>query len=316
MTTMTRIATLVAILGAAAIPLVIDNGYVISVCIIIFIFIMLAVGLDLVLGYCGQYSFAQGAFYGIGAYTAAILYNNFGLSFWVTMPAGIFSAGLFGLLLGIPSLRLAGHFLAITTIAFQTIVYLLLTQWTELTGGQYGLPMPSVEPLSLFGLDLVRISGGTGFYFLAFVFMLLAVLIAQRLAGSRLGQEWIAIHDDELLARAIGLNATRNKIVAFVASAALAGAGGVLIAYYLGSVYPADFSIWTSATVVAMVVVGGRATILGPVLGAIFFTAMPEVLRATQDYKLIIYGLLMILAITFLPEGAVGGARRLLRARS
>jgi branched-chain amino acid transport system permease protein len=313
---MGRLATLVAVLGSVAIPFVVENSYIVNVCIVIFIFVILSVGLDLVLGYCGQYSFAQGAFYGIGAYTAAILYNNFDLSFWVTMPAGILSAGLFGLLLAIPSLRLAGHFLAITTIAFQTIVYLLLTQWTELTGGQYGLPMRPIEPLSLFGFEVLRVEGTTSFYFLAFAAMAVAVLIAQRLAGSRLGAEWKAIHDDELLARAIGLNATRNKIVAFVASAALAGAGGVLIAYYLGSVYPTDFSIWTSATVVAMVVVGGRATIIGPIIGAVIFTAMPEVLRATQDYKLIIYGLLMILAITFLPDGAVGGVRRLIRARS
>lgn len=296
------------------VPALITGSYVLHVLVVIFLFVILAVGLDLVMGYCGQPSFAQGAFYGIGAYTTAILHRDLGLGFWATLPAGIGIAGLFGLLLGVPALRLSGHFLAITTIAFQTIVYLLLTQWTSFTGGQYGLPVPKVGAVVLFGDELFRIEDVRSFYYLALACMAMALLVAWRLAASRVGREWQAIRDDELLARAIGLDVTRDKLIAFVASAALAGAAGVLVAHYLQGVSPDDFAIWTSATVVAMVIVGGRATILGPALGAVVFTAMPELLRATASYKLIIYGVLMIVMVIFMPAGVVGALRRNARA--
>lgn len=281
------------------------NNYFTHVLIVTFIYVILAVGLDLVFGYCGQYSFAQAAFYGIGGYTAAILHRDLGWEFWATLPSGIVVAGLFGLLLGVPSLRVAGHFLAIVTIAFQTIVFLLLGTWTEFTGGQYGISMPRIEPFGAFGVPREL-----GFYYLALIAMAVAVVVAWRLAASRIGREWRSIKDDEFLARAIGLDTTRTKLVAFVASAAFAGGAGVIIVYYLQGAYPADFAILTSATIIAMVIVGGRATIIGPMLGAALFTAMPEVLRATEDYKLIIYGTLMVLAMTFMPMGLVGVMRQ------
>ncbi|MCP1335130.1 branched-chain amino acid ABC transporter permease [Futiania mangrovi] len=301
-----------AALGALALfPLTAPNSYFLHIFIIVFIYVILAVGLDLVFGYCGQYSFAQGAFYGIGGYTAAILFRDLEWGFWATLPSGIVVAGLFGLLLGVPSLRLAGHFLAIVTIAFQTIVYLLLGSWTGFTGGQYGIGMPRIEPFAWAGLPRHE-----GFYYLALLAMALAVLIGWRLAASRIGKEWVSIRDDEMLAKAVGLNTTRSKLIAFVLSAAFAGGAGVLIVYYLEGAYPQDFAIITSATIIAMVVVGGRATIIGPILGAVLFTAMPEFLRFTEDYKLIIYGLLMILAMTFLPAGLIGLGRRLVTRRA
>lgn len=307
--------TLLLALGALALvsllPLAEPNSYFLHILIIVFIYVVLAVGLDLVFGYCGQYSFAQAAFYGVGGYTAAILSRDLGWGFWSSLPAGVAVAGLFGLLLGIPSLRLAGHFLAIVTIAFQTIVFLLLGSWTDFTGGQYGIALPRIVPFEALGA-----SRELGFYYLSLGAMALAVLIAWRLAYSRIGGEWRAVRDDELLARALGINTTRAKLVAFVASAALAGAAGVLIVYYLEGAYPQDFAIITSATILAMVVVGGRGTIVGPMLGALVFTAMPEALRFTADYKLIIYGTLMVLAMTFLPAGAVGLLRRRAAARS
>ncbi|WP_420392972.1 branched-chain amino acid ABC transporter permease [Acuticoccus sp.] len=311
---MRLVAPLVAAVLVAALalfPLADANTYVLSVATIAFIYVILAVGLDLVFGYCGQYSFAQAAFYGIGGYTAAILYRDLGWSIWATLPAGIVVAGAFGLLLGVPALRVAGHFLAIVTIAFQTIVYLLLSSWTSFTGGQYGITVPRIEPFAAFGA-----TREAGFYWLTLVAATLAVLLAWRLATSRIGKEWQAVRDDELLARAIGLDTVRAKLVAFVASAAFAGAAGVLIVYYLEGAYPADFAILTSATIIAMMIVGGRASIVGPILGAIAFTAMPEVLRATEDYRLIIYGTLMILAMTFIPGGIVGLVRTLAERRT
>lgn len=300
-----------ALLGAY--PFVATGTHWLSILIVIFIYAILAAGLDLAMGYCGQYSFAQGAFYGIGAYTVAIMQRDLGAGFLVVLPCAVGLAGAFGFVVGIPALRLSGHFLAITTIAFQTIVYVVLTQWVSVTGGQFGIPVAKIGMVSLLGVRLADVRTIRGLYLVALTVMIVALVIAWRFAASRIGKEWLAIHDDEVLARSIGLNTTRDKLAAFVASAGLAGAAGVLAAYYVEGVSPNDFSIWTSATVVAMVIVGGRGTIVGPVAGAALLTLLPEVLRPMRDYRLIVFGVLMIVMVTFMPRGLAGllsGGRR------
>jgi branched-chain amino acid transport system permease protein len=304
------IAVVAALALLAALPLFTESTHLLSVLIVVFIFAILAAGLDLAMGYCGQYSFAQGAFYGVGAYTAAIMHRDLGLGFLQVLPFGILFAGGFGLIVGIPALRLSGHFLAITTIAFQTIVYLVLTQWTSFTGGQFGIPVPKIGAVSVFGVRIFEVTTTRGMYFVALAVTIVSLAVAWRLGTSRIGREWLAIHDDELLARSIGLNTTAGKLMAFVASAALAGAAGVVAAYYVQGVSPTDFSIWTSATVVAMVIVGGRGSILGPIFGAGALTLLPEVLRPMRDFRLIVFGVLMILMVTFMPRGLAGLLKR------
>ncbi len=296
-----RLALLAAIIVLALVPAIGLGGYVLNIFVMIFIFVILAVSLDLVMGWAGQFSFAHAAFFGIGAYTTAILQRDFGTGFWVNLPAGIVVAGLCGLLLGLPALRLRGHFLGIVTIAFQTIVYLALTQWKSLTGGQMGI---EVKPVDGFA-SIER------FYELALGLAVVTVAISWYLTHSRLGKAWEAVRDDEVLARAIGLNTTASKLTAFVIAAALAGAAGVLVAHHVRGVTPDDFTVLTSATIVAMVVVGGRGTVWGPLLGAAVFTALPEVLAFAKDYRLIIYGFLMIAMVIVMPEGVFGAwARR------
>jgi branched-chain amino acid transport system permease protein len=282
------------------------GGYETSVLMTMLFFVILAVGLDLVSGYCGQFSFAVGAFYGIGAYTAAIMSRDLGTSVWVHLPAGAIVAGLFGLVLGIPALRLKGHFLAIVTIAFQTIVYLAISQWTSFTGGQVGLSLPNAGAVRIGGATLFEFGSLRSYYWLTLGAAAICLWIADRLLRSRLGREWTAIRDDETLASAVGIDTTRGKLTAFVASAALAGVAGVLTAHALRGVTPDDFTIWISATVVAMMVLGGRGTFIGPILGAVFLTALPEFLGRFAEYKLLIFGVLLVLAITLLPEGIVG----------
>lgn len=286
------------------------GGYETNVLMMMLFFVILAVGLDLVAGYCGQFSFATGAFYGLGAYTAAILNRDLGSSIWLNLPAGAVVAGLFGLLLGIPALRLKGHFLAIVTIAFQTIVYLTISQWTSFTGGQVGLSLANPAPLNLFGIVTIEIGSLRSYYWLTLAVSVLCLLVAWRLVHSRLGSEWIAIRDDETLAAAIGIDTTRGKLSAFIASAALAGVAGVLTAHALRGVTPDDYTIWISATVVAMMVLGGRGTFVGPILGAVFLVLVPELLGKFAEYKMLIYGVLLVLAITLMPEGVIGRLRK------
>lgn len=294
---MRKAIVLLAVLCALALlPHLGLGGYILNVMVMIFIYTMLSVSLDLVMGWAGQFSFAHAAFFGIGAYTAAIGQRDFATGFWINLPAGVLVAGLCGLLLGLPALRLRGHFLAIVTIAFQTIVYLALTQWKSLTGGQFGIEVKPVEGFA--AIDR--------FYYLAFGLSVVTVAIGWCLTHSRLGRAWKAVRDDEVLARAIGLNTTASKLAAFVLAAGFAGAAGVLVAHHIRGVTPDDFTVLTSATIVAMVVVGGRGTIWGPLLGAVVFTALPEVLGFAASYKLLIYGFLMILMIIVMPEGVFG----------
>ena len=286
------------------------GGYEISVLMMILFYVILAVGLDLVTGYCGQFSFATGAFYGIGAYTAAIMNRDLGTSIWLHLPAGAIVAGSFGLLLGIPALRLTGHFLAIVTIAFQTIMYLTISQWTSFTGGQVGLSLQGSNSVVIFGTKLFELSSVRSYYWLSLAVAAVCILVAWRLVNSRLGREWIAIRDDEKLAQAIGLDTTRGKLTAFVAYAALAGIAGVLTAHALRGVTPDDFTIWISATVVAMMVLGGRGTFVGPIIGAILLAVLPEFLGRYAEYKMLIYGIILMLGMTLMPEGLVGRLRR------
>ncbi|MBI3455570.1 MAG: branched-chain amino acid ABC transporter permease [Candidatus Rokubacteria bacterium] len=293
-------------------PHVLVGSYFVHVMIVALLFAMLAIGLDLVMGYCGQFSFGQGAFYGIGAYASALLALNLGWPFWVTLPAAVAITAAFGALLGVPSLRLAGHFLAITTIAFQVIVNLVLTQWHSFTGGTAGLTgIPTPAPVRLGGLVVADFESPIGYYYLTLGVAALCVGVAVRLTRTRLGREWLAVREDELLAKTMGINTTRIKVLAFTLSAAMAGAAGSLIAHYLRNIHPSEFTIWTSAEIVAMVILGGRGTLAGPILGAVALTILPEYLRVAHDYKLIFYGVALIVMITFLPRGLVGGLRAL-----
>ena len=298
-----------------ALPHLAPGSYFVHVMIVALIFAILAGGLDLVMGYCGQFSFGQAAFYGIGAYASALLALRLGWSFWAAFPAAVLITAAFGALLGVPSLRLAGHFLAITTIAFQVIVHQILTQWHGFTGGTAGLTgIPAPPPLRLGGVTLA-FESPAAYYYLCLGVSALALAVAVRLVRSRIGREWLAVREDELLAKTMGIDTTRIKVLAFTLGAGLAGAAGSLLAHYLRNIHPSEFTIWTSAEIVAMVILGGRGTLAGPVLGAVVLTVLPEYLRAAQDYKLILYGLALIVMITFLPDGLMGGLRAL-RART
>tara|TARA_R110002020_G_scaffold191627_3_gene391415 strand:- start:240 stop:1148 length:909 start_codon:yes stop_codon:yes gene_type:complete len=292
----TPVILILAALAACALPSVLANGYFVNVAIIALIYVILASSLDIMMGWTGKFSFAHAAFFGIGAYTAAMMQRSFGTDLWVHLPAGMLSAAAFGVLLGLPSLRLQGHFLAIMSIAFQTIVYLTLAQWTSLTGGHYGLPV-EVTP----GLSSVNT-----FYFVTLACTLISAMFIWFLTHSRFGDALTAIRDDETLARTIGMNSNVIKIIAFAISSALAGGAGVLMAHHIRGVTPNDFTVMTSATIVAMVVLGGRGKFWGPVIGALTLIILPEVLSGVAEYKHILYGALLIFMIVVMPEGVVG----------
>jgi branched-chain amino acid transport system permease protein len=295
------------LLALVLVPLIFKAAYFVHVLIVIGIYAILAYGLDLVLGYCGQFSFSQGAFYGIGAYTSALLTLKLGVSFWIALPAAALIASFFGLILGMPSLRLKGHYLAITTIAFQIIINLVLKQWYSLTEGTAGLTdIARPDPITIPGITVLHFDSEASFYYLILGLTLLTVLFMARIIKSRMGRELVAVREDEVLARTIGINTTKIKVIAFTLSAMLAGVAGSFFAHYMGSLHPASFTIWTSAEVVAMVIIGGRGMFPGPLIGTSILVLLPEYLRVAEDYKLLLYGMAMVVIITFMPKGIAG----------
>ncbi|UXT85223.1 branched-chain amino acid ABC transporter permease [Agrobacterium tumefaciens] len=298
-----RFVPFLLVFALAVLPLVTSGNYVSHLVILAMIYAIAANGLTGLLGYCGQYSIAQGAFLGIGAYTSAVLTTKLGLPGYLTLPFSAVMAGVCGLLLGLPSLRLSGHFLAITTIAFQVIASLVFSQWYSVTNGQIGIEkIPPFYPQTLeiwFGAQALN-------YYIILALFILSVVFVQRLLVTRLGRVWLAIQGDEMLARSLGMNTTIAKLGAFALSAVFAGIAGALLAQYMGNTHPAEFTLATSVTFLAMLLIGGRRTVYGAPLGALILTILPEVLRSSEELRLIIYGLIIVIVCKFAPFGLLG----------
>jgi len=294
---------LLAVLAVAVLALVpnMTGGYWTNVMALVLLNVTVVSGLNLVTGYAGLFSFAQAAFYAIGAYTTAIMARDLGTSIWINLPVACLVSAAFGALLAMPALRLKGHFLAIVTIAFQTIVYLVLSQWNSFTGGQNGLSIQGAS--EFFGVRLFRIHH---YYYLALFLAVVVLALVWLVIHSRMGREWMAIRDDETLARAVGIPAGRAKLTAFAASAGIAGASGVVYAHMMRGVTPDDFTIWLSASLVAMMIVGGKGTFFGPILGAALLTITPELLGKFAEYKMFLFGIVLVVSATVLPNGLAG----------
>jgi len=290
------------VVATALIPRVVGNDtYAAHVINTAMIYAALALSLDLIIGFAGQMSFSHAAFYGIGAYTAGILATRFHLAFWGTLPAALCVTGLTGLAVGLPVLRLRGAFLAIATMGVQLIVGTVLLKWVGLTRGPagiFGIPAPR-----LFG---ATIEGPQAYYYVVAGWLLLHLLLLYRIRVSRMGYELLAIREDEDAARAMGTDATRLKLLAFVVGTALAGGTGAVYAHYLHSIDPSPFDMNLSATLLVMVLLGGRGMIWGGLLGAFLLTLLPEWMRFLLEFRIMIYGAIMILLVMFMPRGLLG----------
>ncbi|BBK30453.1 amino acid/amide ABC transporter membrane protein 1 (HAAT family) /amino acid/amide ABC transporter membrane protein 2 (HAAT family) [Stella humosa] len=261
-------------------------------------------GLQLIVGYTGAFSFGHAAFYGVGAYASALLTMKLGVPFVLAVPLAAMLAGLAGLLVA-PLLRLSGHFLAIGTLAMGEIVNLLMLNWKWLTNGAYGIygiPLPNFA-----GWEL---ESEEGFFVLISGVLALTWFFLRRLTRSRFGRSLVAVRENELAAVASGIPADRQKIVAFVIGTACAGLAGALYAHYIAYINPESFHFLTSVQMVTMVVIGGLGSLPGGIVGALVVSLLPEVLRVLADYRLVVYGGLLILFMMFLPGGLADIGRR------
>jgi ABC-type branched-subunit amino acid transport system permease subunit len=304
-----RFAAILGIALAIVFPLTLgSNTYALHLLIIGEIYSVLALALNFQLGSANIPNFATGASYGIGAYTSALLAVNFGVSFWLLLPTAAVVATIFGFLLGVPSMRTRDSYLALITIAFGVVIQQLLNNlpWTGGPNGIVGIPVPTLfghsfdMPVQVLGFSL---PSQANFYYLMLVIMGLAVVVARRLHSSRVGLAWNALRADELAASCQGINVVRYKVLAFVVDAFLSGFAGTVYAFYVSYISPDSFTFLVSVTIMTMVIVGGMDNIFGVIVGTFMMTMLPEKFRAFSDYRLLFFGVVVILFLMIRPQG-------------
>lgn len=283
-------------------PLFFSGGYLMNVLVFVGINTMLAIALNLLLGFAGQISLGHAAFFGLGSYISGVLTATHGFDPWLAMLIAAIATFLLAFLLGFPILKLKGHYLAMATLGFGIIVYISLNETVGLTGGPSGLSgIPNLQISSLlFDNDVKN-------FYLIWTFALVTILLSTNLANSRIGRALRAIHDSEIAARVMGVNASFLKVQIFALSALISAVAGSLYAHTMTFISPASFGFNFSVELVTMVVIGGLGSIYGSLLGAALLTLLPEFLRTFQDYDIIVYGLLLIVMTMFMPGGLVRG---------
>jgi branched-chain amino acid transport system permease protein len=305
-----RLGLLAAVLVIAVLPFIFTDSYWRTNLIVCALNVMLAIGLDFVVGYAGQLNLGQSAFYGIGAYVSTLLITRLGVPFWAAFAIAILFAGAAGMLLSVFAARLRGHYLAIASLGFAVITYQILLNWISLTQGPLGIyAIPPPPPLALPGLPAIDFGDLAHLFYLVAGFAVLSYVVLDRLVRSPIGETLTAIREDELSAASLGVNTQIWKVFAFGIGSAVAGAAGCFYASFVGTLVPDAFFITESFTILAMVIVGGMGTLIGPVFGAILLTVLPELLRGIGDLRLIVYGVLVTLVVLFMPGGMVQAAR-------
>jgi branched-chain amino acid transport system permease protein len=283
------------------------DSYYLSILNMAGIIAIVVMGLNLLLGFAGQISLGHAALFGISAYTTAVMTATYGLPLAVGMLSGVGLTAVVALVVGMPVLKLKGYYLAMATLGFGLIIYIFFNEAISLTGGPSGfVGIPQLQVGSfVFDSDL-------SYFFLVWTTVTVVLLISLNLIRSRIGRALMALHASDKAAQSMGINVARYKLFVFVLSAVFAGIAGVLYAHYLSFVAPSSFGFHFSVQLITMVVLGGMASLWGGIAGTVFLTAMPEFLRAYENMEVIIYGLILILCMMYLPQGMAGGVSKLI----
>lgn len=299
-----RIPQKTSLAAGAALVLILPlflNNYYLDTLSLAGLYALLAIGLNITVGYTGLLDLGYAAFYGIGAYVYALLSTGIGLSFWLGLPLGGAVAALFGLALGMITLRLRGDYLAIVTLGFVQIVYLVLNNWDSVTQGPNGILQIGRPELGGFVFRQP-----IHFYYLIAAILMVVGLAIHRLIHSQIGRAWVAIREDALAAEAMGIDTTRMKVLAFVLGAGIAGMGGVFFAAKYTFISPESFGFLESVRVLSMVVLGGMGSLPGAILGAFLLTVLPELLRGLANYRMLLFGAALVAMMLFRPQGLWG----------
>jgi branched-chain amino acid transport system permease protein len=278
------------------------------------IYIMLGLGINIVVGLAGLLDLGYVAFYAVGAYSYALLNYHFGLSFWLALPIGAATGAFFGILLGYPVLRLRGDYLAIVTLGFGEIIRLILENWNAFSFGPSGIA--NIPRPGFFGIKMSLEQSSIFIYFLLIALVIFTIFVVNRLKDSRIGRAWIAMREDEVACQAMGIDRTKTKLTAFALGATWAGMAGVMFAAKTTFINPASFTIWESINVLCIVVLGGMGSILGVIFGALALILLPEYLRAFSEYRMLLFGFILVTMMVFRPGGIISATRRTYKFKS
>jgi branched-chain amino acid transport system permease protein len=312
-----KIYTLGGLLAAAAIfPMFADN-YMIDVGITCLIYVCLGLGLNIVVGLCGLLDLGYIAFYAVGAYTYSLLNLTYGVSFWAALPLGVVLGMLVGCIIGYPTLKMRGDYLAIVTMGFGEIVRLVLNNWDSLTAGPnglFGMKRPALYYPSFaedgFAWAAYYLKSLPALYYCILIIAILTIFAVRRLDNSRIGRAWIAIREDEVAAELSGVPTTWVKLLAYALGAAFASVAGAFFAAKLSYTNPNFFVFMESCIVLCIVVLGGIGSIPGIVVAAFVLIAAPEVFRGLQNYRMLAFGAIMTTMMIIKPEGLIPASRR------
>lgn len=292
---------LALLLCAVLFPQVFTSGLIIRIGVTTLIYALVSMGNMVIVGYCGLLQCGHGAFYGLGAYVSAILATSFDCPFWLCFLAAIAGSAVFGFLISLPCLRVQVDFLSLMTIAFAQIFTTVVTNWKSVTGGPGGIV--AIPAPTLFGY---KFSSQTSYWYLVLVVVILIYWALSNLMKSPVGRAMQAVRDDEIGARSMGINANHYKILAFVLGSVVAGIAGSLMAHYLRYIGPSSFTLDVSLLFMQMIILGGLGSLSGAVVGAAFFTIVPEVIRPLAVYRMGLGGAIMLIVVLVRPQGLLG----------
>jgi branched-chain amino acid transport system permease protein len=288
-------------------PLVVDI-YQTNIMVLALIFVVLGLGLNVTVGLAGLLDLGYVAFFAVGAYTYGVLNSFFGFGFWISLPIGGLMGALFGIALGFPILRLRGDYLAIVTLGFGSIAKIVIENWEEVFNGAKGIA--GIPRPGFFGAEMSISTATTYTYYLMILMVLFAIFITNRLKDSRIGRAWMALREDEIACVAMGVDMARTKLSAYAFGAFWAGLAGVIFASRNTYINPNSFTFMESALVLSIVVMGGMGSIVGVIIAALVLILMPEYLRAFSEYRMLMFGAVMVLMMIFRPEGLIANVRR------
>lgn len=298
----------VCVAVAACAPLIVTNSYVMHLLVMSFIWAILGVSMNLMLGVTGLLSLAHGALFGVGGYASALLVVRLGVDFWAALGAAAVTAGITGFLIGLPTLRGRGPYFVISTLCFGLVVQIVIDKWESLTYGPLGITsIPTASALSVPGLGEISFDSLAMQYYLVLTVLVIALILFRLTVDSRVGRAFHAIRTNQDLGEALGVPTMRLSLLAFVISGMVAGVAGALYAMYITYLHPADAGFAVALNGILYVVVGGTGTLIGPVVGALVMTIVPEFFRLFGEARLLFFGLLLILVIIYFPKGIIGG---------
>lgn len=287
---------------AIVFPFIINDEYKVYVMSLAFVWAIAVYGMNILTGYCGQLNLAHGGFFAIGAYALAILTVDHNWPFWAAFLLAGGVGAFIGFLSGLVSLRLNEHYFAIFTLCIGFIIYLLADKWEALTNGSVGIMgIPAPE-----GFGWVDFSETIPFYFLVLAVLVLAIWLAGRLGRSLLGRTFFAIRNSEELAQSLGINLMRNKVLAFVISTTYASLAGALYAAMVGFIGPGEADVVNTFEVLTFLLVGGIGTLMGPLMGTLIITWLTQSLQFLEEYRMIVFGPMLVLLVILMPKGLVG----------